>query len=73
VMYVGYHVKGQPLGYGRIGGTVRDRASVVTTTIMHIIETVPHERRPVAIEDLLRDELADIERHIAAGREIHDD
>jgi hypothetical protein len=53
--------------------TNRDRSAVVTATIMLMIATVPTtEQLRQEIEASLRDEFADIERHVAADRESGD-
>jgi hypothetical protein len=38
-----------------------DRAAVVTTAILQILQTAPREQRRPAVEGYLRDELASIE------------
>jgi len=43
----------------------RDRAAVITTALLQIIETAPADQRRKAIEDYLRDELAATEPAIA--------
>jgi len=50
-------------GYGHYVGsphrpTHHDRAAVVTTAILQILETAPADQRRRAIEDYLRDEMA---------------
>jgi hypothetical protein len=42
----------------------RDRAAVVTTALLQIVETAPADELHTAIEDYVRDEFAD-ERHRA--------
>lgn len=61
------------MNYGRIVATARDRASVLKTMIMQIIETAPAEELEPAIEEYLRDEIADIERQVASDRQSHDE
>ena len=55
-----------------ISRTTRDRAAVVTIVLKQICGTVQGRERWQAVEDYLRDEIADIERQIAADRESVD-
>jgi hypothetical protein len=49
-----------------------DRAAVMATAIMQIITTARSKEALQRIEDYLRDELADVERQVAAHRESGD-
>jgi hypothetical protein len=45
-----------------------DRAAVLTTGILQIIETAPPQECRQAIEELVRDEFTDLERQVFADR-----
>jgi hypothetical protein len=52
--------------------TTRDRAAVLATAIEQLFATTQGQERRQALQAYLRDEIADIERQIAADREIGD-
>jgi hypothetical protein len=45
-----------------------DRAAVVVAAVLQILDTAPRHGLRQAVEQYLRDELADLERQIAADR-----
>ena len=51
---------------------VRDRAAAIAVAILQTIDTAPEHAARQQIENYLRDELADIERQVAAERELCD-
>jgi hypothetical protein len=50
----------------------RDRAATIATALIQIIRSVPEIGLRQPIENYLRDELADVERQIAAERSCPD-
>jgi hypothetical protein len=50
----------------------RDRAAIVASTLMLVIDTAPKRRLRQQIEQILRDELEDERRQAAADRELSD-
>ena len=50
-----------------------DRAAVVATAVMQIVQTAPPDQQRQAVENYLRDEFADIEHQVAAERGSADD
>lgn len=54
--------------------TPRNRAAVVVTAVLHVISTALRDATlRQQLEELLRDELADVERQAAAERETPHD
>jgi hypothetical protein len=49
-----------------------DRAAVVAAAVEQIVDTAQGRKRRQALEDYLREEIADIQRQIAADRESGD-
>ena len=51
---------------------VRDRAATLTAAMLQIIKTAPATTGAQEIENYLRDELFDVARQTATGRELPD-
>lgn len=50
----------------------QDRAAVVTIAVLQIFDTAPCGRLRESLEEYLRNELSDVERQVAADRELPD-
>jgi hypothetical protein len=64
VTFIGYRVKGRPLGCGYIRS--RDRASVLARDVINLLDAVPAEEQPERLANLLRDALAEAEQQAVA-------
>ena len=54
-------------------GFIFDRAAVVTTALLQVFSSsAPHAELRQYVEELLRDEFADVERQVAADRGLGD-
>jgi hypothetical protein len=51
---------------------LRDRAAAIAAAAPQIVDTIPKQAVRQQIEEYLRDEIADLERQIAAERELPD-